>query len=77
MCQNGSKVASKFGQHHIFGLPHPSFSPDLSPCDFWLFDLLKGIMNGREFHFHVGIEEAMTVAWYDFIFEDVQSIFSD
>jgi histone-lysine N-methyltransferase SETMAR len=22
-------------------IPHPSNSPDLSPCDFWLFDLIK------------------------------------
>ena len=22
-------------------LPHPPYSPDLSPCDFWLFTLVK------------------------------------
>jgi len=22
-------------------MPHPPYSPDLSPCDFWLFDLIK------------------------------------
>ena len=22
-------------------IPHPPYSPDLSPCDFWLFDLIK------------------------------------
>ena len=22
-------------------IPHPPNSPDLSPCDFWLFDLIK------------------------------------
>ena len=23
-------------------VPHPPFSPDLAPCDFWLFPKLKG-----------------------------------
>jgi histone-lysine N-methyltransferase SETMAR len=68
-------VASKFGQHHIFGLPHPPYSSDISPCDFWLFGLLKGITKDREFHSHDEIEEAITVAWNDLTFEEVQSLF--
>jgi hypothetical protein len=44
-CHNGSKVASKFEKYHIFRLPHPPYSPEISPCDYWLFGLLKGIMN--------------------------------
>ena len=23
-------------------VPHPSYSPDLTPCDFWLFSKLRG-----------------------------------
>jgi hypothetical protein len=49
----------------------------MSPCDFWRFALLKGIMKDRKFHFHEEIEEAITVAWNDLTFEDVQSIFYD
>jgi hypothetical protein len=59
---NESKVASRFEQHHIFRLPHRPYSPDISPCGFWLFGLLKGIMKDREFHSHEEIEEAITVA---------------
>jgi hypothetical protein len=70
-------VASKFEQHHIFRLPHPPYSPDIIPCDFWLFGLLKGITKDREFHSHEEIEEAIMVAWNDLTFEDVQSIFYD
>jgi hypothetical protein len=76
-CHNGSKVASKFEQRHIFRLPHQPCSPDISPCDFWLFGLLKGIMKDRKFHSHDEIEEAITVAWNNLTFEDVQSIFYD
>jgi hypothetical protein len=34
-------------------------------------------MTDREFHSHEEIEEAITVAWNDLTFEDVQSIFYD
>ena len=27
---------------HIKTVPHPRYSPDLAPCDFWLFPKLKG-----------------------------------
>ena len=30
-------------------LPHPPYSPDLAPCDFWLFPKLKIYLQGREF----------------------------
>jgi hypothetical protein len=76
-CQNGSKLASKFGQHHIFRMPHPPYSPEINPCDSWLFGLLKGIMKDREFHSHEEIEGAITMAWNDLTVEDVQSIFYD
>jgi hypothetical protein len=29
------------------GLPQPAYSPDLSPCDFWLFPIFKEIMKGK------------------------------
>jgi histone-lysine N-methyltransferase SETMAR len=75
ICHNGSKVVSKFDKHHIARLPHPPYSPDLSPCDFWLFGMLKGILNGRGFHSYDEIEEAFTMAWNDLTFDEVQSAF--
>ncbi|GFR84359.1 transposase [Elysia marginata] len=30
-------------------LPHPAYSPDLAPCDFWLFPILKDKLAGRKF----------------------------
>jgi histone-lysine N-methyltransferase SETMAR len=34
MGHNGSKVMAKFDNHHIARLPHPPYSPDLSPREF-------------------------------------------
>jgi len=36
-------------KHNIPSLPHPPYSPDLAPCDFFLFPQLKKTMNGRRF----------------------------
>jgi hypothetical protein len=74
-CHNGSKVVSTFDKHHIGRLPYPPYSRDLSPCDFWLFGMLKGILKDREFHSHDEIEEAIMMAWNDLTFDEVQSVF--
>ena len=29
--------------------PHPQYSPDLSPCDYWAFPLLKSKIRGHRF----------------------------
>jgi len=29
--------------------PHPTYSPDLAPCDFWLFPKVKITMKGKHF----------------------------
>ncbi|KAI6656241.1 Mariner transposase [Oopsacas minuta] len=40
----------EFLQNHRIGtLPHPPYSPDLAPCDFWLFPKLKDQLRGRRF----------------------------
>jgi hypothetical protein len=74
-CHNESKVVLKFDKHHITGLLHPPYSPDLSPCDFWLFGMLKGILKDQEFHSRDEIEEAITMAWNDLTSDKVQSVF--
>jgi hypothetical protein len=74
-CHNESKVVSKFDKHHTAGLPRPPYSPDLSPCDFWLFGMLKEILKDRKFHSHDEVKEAITMAWDDLTFDEVQSVF--
>ena len=36
-------------KHGIETLPHPPYSPDLAPCDYWLFPTLKWGLRGRQF----------------------------
>ena len=35
--------------HGVRLMTHPAYSPDLSPCDFFLFPKLKSKMRGRQF----------------------------
>jgi histone-lysine N-methyltransferase SETMAR len=39
-----ARIASEYlEEKKIQTLPHPPYSPDIAPCDFWLFDELKKI----------------------------------
>jgi hypothetical protein len=66
---------SKLDKNHIARLPNPPYSPDLNLCDFWLSGILKVILKDREFHLYDGIEEVITMAWNDFVFDEVQNVF--
>jgi hypothetical protein len=46
---NGQKTVGKMMRNHIIGRDHPPYSPDLSPCDFWLFGVLKKQMKETVF----------------------------
>jgi histone-lysine N-methyltransferase SETMAR len=56
-------------------LPHPAYSPDLSPCDFWLFGMLKGNMKDRAFQTVEEIFDVITLIWNGVRFEQLQSVF--
>jgi histone-lysine N-methyltransferase SETMAR len=37
--------------NHITVLEHPPCSPDLAPCDFYLFQKIKSVLKGTRFFF--------------------------
>ena len=47
-------------KHNIPSLPHPPYSPDLAPCDFFLFPQLKKTMKGRRFDDIEGVQANAT-----------------
>jgi hypothetical protein len=75
MCQNGAKITSEFQKHRLARMPHPPYLPDRSPCDFWLFEMLKGILKDREFVSSEEIEVAIADVWNGLTSDDVQSVF--
>jgi hypothetical protein len=75
VCHNGSKVASKFENYHVPRLSHAFYSPDISPCGFWLFGMLQRVLKDREFNSIDEIEEAITKVRNKLTFGEIQSVF--
>jgi hypothetical protein len=70
-----SQVTEELANLKFDRVPHPPYSPDLSPCDFWLFGILKQKIKDRVFQM---IEKLMTAfhrVWDELTLEDLQSVF--
>ena len=49
VCHTSIAVREFLAQNKITTLPHPPYSPDLAPCDFFLFPKLKTHLKGHNF----------------------------
>ena len=56
-------------------LDHPPYSPDLSPCDFWLFPKLKEMLAGHHFESRCGIGSAVYQCRQHIPKEDYRAVF--
>ena len=56
-------------------LDHPPYSPDLSPCDFWLFPRLMEMLAGHRFEFHCAIGSAVYQCLQHIPKEDYPAVF--
>ena len=56
-------------------VPHPPYSPDLAPCDFWLFPKFKKNLRGSRFETIEEMKEAVTRVMDTFTLEDFQRAF--
>jgi transposase len=77
MCHKGNKISEKLAKRSIKRAPHPLYSPDISPCDFWFIGLLKHKMKDREFQSQQVILSAVAKMWNDLTFADVQRVFQE
>jgi transposase len=75
MCYNDSNITKKLEKRHIARAPHPPYSPDLNPCDFWLFGILKQKRKEQVFQSEEQILTAVSESWNELTFEDIQRIF--
>ncbi|KAI6646873.1 hypothetical protein LOD99_9142 [Oopsacas minuta] len=58
-------------------LPYPPYSPDLAPCDFWLFPRLKDQLRGRRFSTTEELRGALFQAIGDIPKEEWKKCFDD
>jgi hypothetical protein len=77
MCHNRSKFTSKIKKNRISRMPRSPYSPEINPCDLWLFGMLKQILRDREFSSSREIEDAMAQARNKLTFDDAQNVFRD
>ena len=61
MPTHASCLTSSFlAKHQITQVTQPPYSPDLVPCDFWLFPKLKSPLKGKRFQTIDEMQEDMT-----------------
>jgi histone-lysine N-methyltransferase SETMAR len=75
VCHNGRKVTDELANLKLNRVPHPPYSPDLSPCDFWLFKILKLKIKDGVFQRAEEIKIAVYRVWDELILNDLQSVF--
>jgi transposase len=59
----------------ILTLDHPPYSPDLAPCDFWLFSTLKNALKGHRFSDIADIQGHVTTILQSIPEEEFQKCF--
>ena len=70
-------VTDYLTQMGIKTVPHPPYSPDLAPCDFWLFPKLKENLRGNRYSTIEDMKEAVTRVLNTLTQEDFQGAFQN
>jgi hypothetical protein len=77
MCRDGHKVSEKLAQKSIERAPRLFYSPNISMCNFWLFDMPKHSMKDREFQSQQAVLRTSAKSWVDLTFADGQRVFQE
>jgi hypothetical protein len=77
MYRNAGKISLELDHNKIERVPHPAYSPGISPYDFWLFRFLKGKFKEQELSTSDEIIEAMMTICNDVTFKELQSMISE
>jgi hypothetical protein len=73
-CQESS---CKIQRMKMTRLPHPAYSPDLSPCDFWFFGFAKTSFRDLQFDSPEAIIEHLSDLFDGLTFDELQSVFHE
>jgi hypothetical protein len=77
MCTNGGKIQQNFARNKMTRVPHPVCSPNLSPCDFWLFGYAKEQMKNKTITSEDNLESGLTHVWEKASVNLLQSVFHE
>jgi hypothetical protein len=74
-CPNAKKMTGKTPKETHDRAPYPSYSPDLSLCDFWFFGMVKENIDDCKFCSVQEILRSLSDSWSDLTLEDIQRVF--
>jgi hypothetical protein len=73
----GQKGVDKVRPNRMIRLGHPSYSPDLSPGDFWPFGVLKSPMKETVVRNPDEVEEIVCHFWTEATLDEVRLVFQE
>jgi hypothetical protein len=77
MCRNAGKTSLELDHNKIERGHHQAYSPDISPCDFWLFGFLKEKLNEQELSTSDEIIEVIMTICNDITLKELQGVFCE
>jgi hypothetical protein len=79
MYYDGCKIQECFASKKMTRIPHPVYSPDMSPCDFWFFgcakEQLKDQLKDQLITDDSNLEDRLTDIWEHVSRDIFQSVF--
>jgi hypothetical protein len=72
---NSRMTRNFFEQNQLKMLPHPLYSPDISPWDFYLFEKVKGAPNRQEISDEISLLDAVTESLNGISTDQLQHVF--
>jgi transposase len=76
-CHTAISIREYLTSKRITVVPQPPYSPDLSPCDFFLFPTLKHVLKGRHFGTLENIQRTVTVGLNAITLADFQRCYRE
>jgi len=74
---NSKTTDQKLPSIYMKRAPHPAYSPDLAPSDFFLFGFIKGQLRGQLFRSREELEEKITEILNSISLEMIHSFFEE
>ena len=71
----GKLVTKKLKDLKVKSVPHPPYSPDISPCDFWLFGRMKQYLADKEIKDEYDLKTCILSCWETVSFDELQNVF--
>ncbi len=76
-CHTSTITLAFLGEHNMDLLPHPPYSPDLAPNDYFLYPELKKILRGQNFRNIQSVQEAVMRELRKFTVDQFQAAFHE